>query len=128
MARVFSDGHASGMELLDGFEGAALRGCDDLKGILFKCFFGLYLVFGFSISYKILGIEELCLIEQPLVGCLENHPFIDTEIHKVLKTPFYRHLNALCLQKGFFETNQIGHDHTVGHPMTCLFRQEGLGD
>ena len=75
MARVFSDGHASGMELLDGFEGAALRGGDDLKGILFKCFFGLYLAFGFSISHKILGIEELCLIEQPLVGRLKNLRF-----------------------------------------------------
>src|SRR5687767_6738741 len=32
---------------------------------------------------------------------LENHPFIDTKIHKVLKIPFYRHLNALCLQKFF---------------------------
>jgi hypothetical protein len=30
---------------------------------------------------------------------LENHPFIDTVIHKVLKIPFYRRLNALCLQK-----------------------------
>jgi hypothetical protein len=75
MARVFSGGHASGMKLLDGFEGAALRGCDDLKGILFKCFFGRYTAFGFSISHKVLGIEELCLIEQPLVGCLENDRF-----------------------------------------------------
>jgi hypothetical protein len=66
------------MKLLDGFEGASLRGCDDLKGILFKCFFGLYTVFGSSISHKILGIEELCLIEQPLVGCLENLPFLDS--------------------------------------------------
>jgi hypothetical protein len=55
MARVFSGGHASGMELLDGFEGAALRGCDDLEGILFKCFFGLYIAFGFSISLQDFG-------------------------------------------------------------------------
>jgi hypothetical protein len=107
MARVFSGGHVSGMKLLDGFEGAALRGCDHLKGILFKCFFRLYIAFGFSISHKIVGIEELCLIEQPLVGCLENDRFRDTKIHKVLNIPFYRHLKALCLQKDFFETHQI---------------------
>jgi hypothetical protein len=52
---VFSGGHASGMKLLDGFEGAALRGCDDLKGVLFKCFFGLYFAFGFSISPQDFG-------------------------------------------------------------------------
>jgi hypothetical protein len=38
---------------------------------------------------------------------LQNDPFIDTKIYKVLKIPFYRHLDALCLQKDFFEIHQI---------------------
>jgi hypothetical protein len=92
MARVFSGGHASGMKLLDGFEGAALRGCDDLKGILFKCFFRFYIAFGFSISHKVLGIEELCLIAQPLVGCLENDRILLANSNLLS----LKHLNAWC--------------------------------
>ena len=47
------------------------------------------------------GVKELRRIEQTLAGCLKNHRFIDTEIHKILKIPFYRHLDALCLQNVF---------------------------
>jgi hypothetical protein len=62
-----------------------------------------------------------------LLVCLQNDPFIDTEIHKVLERPFYRHFDGLFLQNdriAFIENTGENRSQSEKHlktmPCSCL--------